>query len=209
MGTTPMGTGGSSGGGSTGGSGGGDPHDDDDVDLNPGGYTPPTTGGDVDWSDVANDLHQEAQNIRDDYWTDVWEEMIASGITGGIGGAFGWGMKCPVAQAYCAAAGFFIGSFTEVVIAGQVALVLEADADSYEATASLILQGMDDSGQLHMSITHNDGFLIGVNSPYIVTNVIDIPEHYMLSVEGVNEPVIVTPSQMEYINLLIQSNTGP
>lgn len=129
---------------------------------------------------------------------------------GGLGAAAGWATKCPFAKQYCIAAGFVGGLLSEVVIEGQVAMLLESDAHAYEETASLILQGMDESGQTNLSITHHPELTIGPgSSPFLLHSDITIPEHYTLSVEGVSNTVNLLPSQMEYVNLLIQSNTGP
>lgn len=181
-----------------------------------GGPTPSNNNnnddGDVNWSEVINSLLDEAQSIRNDYWLDLKESLISKGISSGFGAAVGWMIKCPAQlKAYCTIAGFFAGLAGSTYVEGQVAMLMESDASAYERTASLLLQGMDDRGQVGLSAVYQAELTVGlgVDSPYMLHHDITLPEHYVLSVNGADNTVNLLPHQYEFLQILIQNYTGP
>ena len=83
-------------------------------------------------------------------------------------------------------------------------------AESYDKTASLILNGMtSESSQVNLHVEHYPELSIGINNPALMVRQITIPEHYVLSVDGADGQVVLFPGEYNYVSSIIQSNIGP
>jgi RHS repeat-associated protein len=163
----------------------------------------------VNWADVVDDLNEEADNIRNDIAGQLIDELIGEGLMTTGGWVIGSAMKCPVPNKFaCGAVGGLAGLFSAFFIATTSNMVRTSEADTYDAVGSAILQGMDEtSSEIDFQIEHFEEVNIDLNSPFLMTDDFTIPEHYVLSVNGAEQPVTMLPSEYDVFISIVNSNT--
>ncbi|MBK8616274.1 MAG: hypothetical protein IPN96_03990 [Anaerolineales bacterium] len=179
--------------------------------INPDGSEPSKDDSDeVNWPNVVEDLNTEADRIRNDLAEQLLADVIGEAVMTGGGWAIG-GLKCPgAAKLYCSAAGAIVGFVSSFYVSYLADSVMTSRADSYDKTASLILNGMtSESSQVNLHVEHRPELSIGIKNPALIVRQITIPEHYVLSVDGADGQVVLSSGEYNYVSSIIQSNIGP